>query len=335
MSGSLDAGLAVAAGRLVESSLGVVTGDRVIVVADESHRAIAMAISDAVAVVGAESRRFFLEELGRRPHGELHSSIAREVFGSQSSVLAIDFQPGELSMRTELVTLAERHGLRHGHMVGVSRESMVAGFSVDPHRIAEKSRALTARIRPSSRISVRSALGTELLLELTPQCRWIDFGNFVAPGKRVNLPGGELVTSPDAVNGVYVADGTLGDADGQLRRDLEKTPVKLRVAASRVVAVECAREPGLARAIEDRMKRYANLDRVGLMGFGLNLGFSKPMGDVFTDQKLPGVHLSLGETFPDKTGARWTSKSWIGLTARSVDADIDKIAVLRAGRYIV
>lgn len=88
----------------------------------------------------------------------------------------------------------------------------------------------------------------------------MEFGATVAAGKRVNLPGGELVTSPDS---------------------------------------------------------------------------AQPTGDVFADQKVPGLHLSLGETFPEATGATWTSKSWIALTLASCDVEIDRSQVIRAGRYIV
>jgi hypothetical protein len=72
------------------------------------------------------------------------------------------------------------------------------------------------------------------------------------------------------------------------------------------------------------------------VNFGLNIGLEAPVGDVFTDQKLPGVHMVLGSSFPEVTGARWDSPSWIGLTsAGQVDVDIDKTPILRGGRYIL
>ena len=108
----------------------------------------------------------------------------------------------------------------------------------------------------------------------------------------------------------------------------------MKIASSRVTAVECS-DQGLARTLLERMFRVANLDRVGMVGFGLNLGLSAPVGDVFTDQKLPGVHLSLGETFPEKTGASWTSKSWLALTTVDVDVDIDRLPIVRRGRYMI
>ena len=213
--------------------------------------------------------------------------------------------------------------------------SMIAGFSIDPYPISEKMRPILTRLRPGGRLVVRSDAGTALTVTLGHEMRWVEYGSVVGPGKRVNLPGGELVTSPASVDGVYVADGTLGDADGALMRRLAATPLTLRIDKGRVIAIECPREPSLADAVMRRIRRTNDLDRVGLFNFGVNLGLSEPVGEIFTDQKLPGVHISLGTTFPEKTGATWDCPSWVGFTTRSCDVDLDKLAILRRGHYLV
>jgi leucyl aminopeptidase (aminopeptidase T) len=334
-SGTLDAGLALAAQRVVERTLGVVAAERVIVAHDAAHDEVAEAIAAAVRVAKSEPVLFQLEALGPRPHARLDERIAAAIPSAQASLLAIEFHAGELKMRTAVVDLAARSGLRHGHMIGITRSTLVAGFSVDPVRIAEKGRDVLVRMRKDSRIFVKSAAGTDLTIQLAPWCRWMEFGATVSAGKRVNLPGGELVTSPESVSGTYVADGTLGDADGKLRRRLRATPVTLKIASSRVQSVECANDRGLARELDVRFKATASLDRVGLVGFGLNLGLTDPTGEVFADQKMPGVHLSFGETFPTQTGASWTSSSWLALTLATCDVEIDRVPVLRAGRFLV
>jgi aminopeptidase len=334
-SGSFDAGLAAAASRLVERALGVVPGERVLIVHDAAHDEAATVVASTVQHARSEPLILRLEDLGPRPHMRLHTRIAEVLPSAQVSLLLVDFHAGELEMRTDLIALAATHRLRHGHMVDVSRESMIAGFAVDPRRIADKARALVLRLRPDSRISVRSALGTDLTIQLAPNHKWVEYGAIVTAGRRVNLPGGELVTSPLSVDGVYVADGSIGDADGALRRRLQATPVTLTIAASRVQNVECHADKALARAISDRLLRTLDLDRVGLVSFGLNVGLGEPVGEIFTDQKLPGVHVSLGETFPDKTGASWTAKSWLAFTITASDADIEKTPVLRGGRYVI
>jgi leucyl aminopeptidase (aminopeptidase T) len=332
-----DVGLASALDRVIEGALGVVAGERVLIVHDAAHDQIAEFCSASARVLRADSVTFRLEDFGLRPHAHLPYEIVQALPNVQASLLAVNFHKGELAMRTEMVDRAAAAQLRHGHMVGVQRESIIAGFSVHPKRIAEKARALLVRFGPTSRITVKSKSGTDLTATLSPKCRWMDFGALVLRGKRVNLPGGEIVTSPEDVSGVYVAEGTLGDADGLWRKALRNTPVTLRIASSRITSVECPRDPTLARMITERLAKVGNLDRVGLLGFGVNLGLSEPVGDVFSDQKVPGVHLSLGETFPVATGASWTSKSWVALTALglSQDIDIDSSAVMRSGRYLL
>jgi len=325
----------VAATRLVEGSLGIVRGETLLFVYDATHTAVAEVIIDVTKGLGASVLPFRLEDLGTRPCTRAPSAVVEAMGKAQASLLLVDFYRGELAMRTEIVELAASCKLRHGHMVGVSRASMVGGFSVDPRRIGEQMRALIVRLRPDARLFVRSRSGTELTVGLAPHCQWVEYGCIVQAGKRVNLPGGELVTCPVSVDGTYVADGTLGDADGSLTRSLSGAPITFKIAASRVQSIECAKEPNLARTLSERVHHFANLDRVGLVGFGMNIGITGPVGDIFTDQKVPAVHLSFGETFPEKTGALWSAKSWIAVTSAGNDVDVDKLAVLRSGRYLV
>lgn len=330
-----DPALAAAARSAIEGALAVVANEHVVLVGDQEHAEALDALVEATRAAGAHPVRMILEELAPRPHRWLHPRIAAALLDAQASVLLISFHAHELPMRNELVDLAAAHRLRHAHMVGIGRESMIAGLKVDPRQLEEKMLALRTRLGPSSEVSVKSVAGTNLLVKLAPWCRWLLYGGVVRPGTKDNLPSGELVTCPENVEGTYVADGTLGDADGLLARSLQETPVILRISKGRVKTVECANDAALARDIEDAMRSVTNLDRVGLVGFGLNAGIEKPLGNVFTDQKVPGVHISLGETFPARTGALWTAESWIAFTTASCDANVDQLPVLRDGRFVL
>lgn len=331
----IDKALATAAKSVIEGALGVHGGERVVLIGDREHAEAIDALARATSDAGAEPISMILEELAPRPHRWLHPRIFAAVERAQASVLMISFRPHELGMRNEIVDVAAAKNLRHAHMVGVGRESMVAGLAVDPRRIERQIIALRERLGPSSEIGVRSAAGTDLVIALSPAYRWLVYGGVVKPGKKDNLPSGELVTTPHDVKGIYVADGTIGDADGLLSRSLADCPLTLRIEQGRVRTIECARDPDFARRVEDAMRSVVHLDRVGLIGFGLNEGITQPFGNVFTDQKVPGVHLSLGETFPARTGALWTSTSWIAFTTASCDANVDQAPVLRNGRFVL
>lgn len=331
----IDPALADAARSAITGALEVVAGRRVVLIGDRAHAEALDALEEAVKNIGAHPVRMVLEDLAPRPHRWLHPRIAAVLPDAQASVLLISFHPHELPMRNELVELAATHRLRHAHMVGVEREAMVAGLKVDPRQIEQTMRALHTRIGPSSQVLVQSEAGTNLTVQLAPWCRWLLYGGVVRPGAKDNLPSGELVTCPEGVFGTYVADGTLGDADGLLARSLEKTPIVLHIEKGRVQTLECALDPELAELVADAIASVPNLDRVGLVGFGLNAGIVRPFGNVFTDQKVPGVHISLGETFPARTGALWTATSWIAFTTASCDASVDRLPVLREGKFVV
>jgi hypothetical protein len=78
-----------------------------------------------------------------------------------------------------------------------------------------------------------------------------------------------------------------------------------------------------------------NLERVGLVMLGTNVGILAPVGEALCDQNLPGLHLSFGGTFPEMTGATWTAKSQLTMTCAASDVDLDGLPLLRSGRYMV
>lgn len=330
-----DRALADAARSAIEGALAVATGERVVLVGDRAHVEALDALEVAANGAGARVSRFVLEDLAPRPHGWLHPRIGKALADAKASVLLISFHPHELPMRNEFVDLAATHRLRHAHMVGVERESMVAGLKVDPREVERTMRALHTRIGPSSHITVKSKKGTNLTVQLAPWCRWQLYGGVVLPGTKDNLPSGELVTCPEEVDGIYVADATLGDADGLLARSLQATPITLHIEKGRVQRLECPSDETLARKVAEAIAAVPNLDRVGLVGFGLNAGIARPFGNVFTDQKVPGVHISLGETFPARTGALWTAASWIAFTTATCDASVDQLPVLQEGKFVL
>lgn len=327
--------LADAARSAIAGALGVGLAERVVLVADRAHADALSALEEATRSAGASPASFVLEDLAPRPHRWLHPRIAKAIADAHASVLMIPFHPNELPMRNELVELASTHRLRHAHMVGVERESMLAGLRVDARQIERTMRAVHDLIGPSSHISVKSERGTRLDVQLAPWCKWMLYGGVVQPGAKDNLPSGEIVTCPEDVSGTYVADATLGDADGLLSRSLAETPLVLTIEKGRVARVECPNDYELARQVAQAIAAVPNLNRVGLVGFGLNAGIERPFGNVFTDQKVPGVHISLGETFPARTGALWTASSWIAFTTASCDASIDHLPVLEGGRFVV
>jgi leucyl aminopeptidase (aminopeptidase T) len=329
-----DHELSMAAQRVVQGALALAAGERLAIVVDEAGVAFGALVSEAAGELGASSALFVLETLGPRPHHVLHASVRDMLPNAQASMLHVRFHAGELPMRAELVDLAATLRLRHAHLVGITRTSLVNGLAVDPRRIAELSRALRIRIRSDSLLSVRSGSGTDLTVRLEPWCRWYETSGVIRAGTKANLPAGELVTSPAEVTGVYVADGFVGDGGGTTAENLSEAPMRLEIDRGIVRRLDGG-PAGLGDRLLRVVKDTPNLERVGLVSFGTNVGMIALADDVFTNQKLPSFHLSLGQPFPERTGATWRAMDWIAFTATGSDVDVDGAPLMRAGRYLI
>jgi len=329
-----DFDLRTAAVHVIRGALTLRASERVAIVVDRDGELFGQRLLEAATVAGGSGELVVLEDCGPRPHGVLSPRIREVMSRARASVLHIGFRAGEYPMRAEIVDLAASLGLRHAHMVGVTHGSLAAGLAASPSRIAQIAMVLRCYLRPDSVLAVRSATGTHLTVRCAPWCRWYDTSGVILPGTKANLPAGELVTSPGAVDGVYVADGWVGDAKDQMSEALSAEPLVLRIDAGRVTGVEGGRLGLAARAVS-AMRAAANLDRVGLVSVGTNIGMTTLAADVFTNQKLPSFHLSLGLTFPERTGATWSSSSWIAFTSVGADVWIDGTKVMGGGQFLV
>ena len=110
-------------------------------------------------------------------------------------------------------------------------------------------------------------------------------------------------------------------------------PVRITFEASQVKSVTC--DDGLLlRAVEGYLASDALADRVGTIAFGTNVGIVAPIGEIVCDQNLPGLHVSLGATFPEITGAPEGAKTQLTLTAQTLDIELDGQRIMLAGRYL-
>jgi hypothetical protein len=331
---SIDFDVVNAARRVLEGSLGLVRGESVLLVLDEARKELGPALEEVARSAGAEPELLVLEELGPRPVRSVPPAVLQAMERVQASVLLVGFHEGEQPMRAELVQAAQSRGLRHAHMVGVTRRSLLAGFSVDPARIVEASRAVRLRLRPDSRLRLRSPAGSDLEVVVHPDHRWLEHVGAIRPGRWENLPAGELVTAPRTVNGVFVADGSIGGHVGATAGHLERKPVRVEIDDGVVTRVSCP-DLGLQREVESFVRRERGSDRVGTVIVGTNVGIVAPIGEPLCDQNVPGLHLSLGANFSAMTGAPPTTGLQLTLTGGRADLDLDGVPIVRSGRYMI
>ncbi|MGH7295654.1 MAG: hypothetical protein ACRELB_12000, partial [Polyangiaceae bacterium] len=253
----LDFDLANAARRVIESSLGVVAGDRVVIVVDASREPVGATLAELARTLGAEAELVLLEKLGRRPLRSLPVQLRAELTRAQASVLLVGFEEGERQMRREYVELVTELRLRHAHMVGVGRRTLLAGFSVDPQRIVAATRAVRTRLRDDSVLRLRSPAGSDLVVKLDPKCRWQERVGLVRPGRWENLPSGELFTCPGDVNGIFVADASMGGPVGAAAGALSRSPVRVEIRGGACKSVQCV-DRALVLAVEGALRAERN-----------------------------------------------------------------------------
>jgi aminopeptidase len=330
----LDFDLANAARRVIETSLGVVTGERVIIVVDAAREGLGATLAELVRTVGAEAEVVQLERLGRRPVRSLPLQLRAELSRAQASVLLVGFEEGEWQMRLEYVQVVTELRLRHAHMIGVGRRTLLAGFSVDPQRILDATRAVRTRLRPDSVLRLRSPAGSDLEVKLDPRCRWQERVGIVRPGRWENLPSGELFTCPADVNGVFVADASMGGPVGAAAGMLARSPVKVEIKSGTCKSVQCV-DRTLGIAVETSLRAERNGDKVGMVVLGTNVGMRDGTGEVVADQNLPGLHVAFGATLAEQTGASWDAPTQLLMAATKADLDLDGAPLVRQGRYLV
>lgn len=331
---TVDFDIVNAARRIVESSLGVVRGERVLIIVDRARNELAPALVEVTRNLGATCEQLMLENIEPRPIRTIPAAISAAMKTAQASILLIGFEDGEQPMRMDYLEAVRLQGLRHAHMVGVSRRSMLAGFSVDPARILDTTRAVRTRLRPDSVLKLRSPTGSDLTVKLSPAYRWAEHVGVIRPGRWENLPSGELMTAPGEISGVFVCDASMGGPFGQAAGLLTRTPVRFEIEAGIVKGVSSI-DRALQREVESFLRREHHADRVGTIVLGTNVGILAPIGELICDQNLPGMHVGLGSTFPDKTGAPSSTRAQLSLTGASSDVDLDGAPLLRSGRYMI
>ena len=115
----------------VEVCLGVRSGERVVVVADEASRSVAASLEEALRERGAVFSGLLLEDYGPRPMRGAPSAVLEALERTDVGVLCMTPQPGELSARMAIVRVVERRQIRYAHMVGVTPEIMQAARRED------------------------------------------------------------------------------------------------------------------------------------------------------------------------------------------------------------
>lgn len=332
---AFDPDLSHGARNAVNVCLRVRPEERVTLITDLEALEIAAALAREIEAVGSDYSVFVLEEVGPRPLANgMPRNVLEDLSRSQVSIFAAAAQTGELRARIELTEVVNRHGIRHGHMVNIDKPIMLEGMRADFLEVDALSTRLIEMARAADAIRVRSAGGTDLVARFSPQLRWVKTSGIITPEKWGNLPGGEIFTCPERVDGRFVVDGVVGDYLCRKYGDLRAAPLTIDLADGRISGLACANEELLAE-FRAYCATDGNSDRVGEFALGTNTAVRDVIGNILQDEKIPGMHMAFGHPYCQHTGADWVSTTHIDCVGREADVWLDDRQVMERGHFLI
>jgi leucyl aminopeptidase (aminopeptidase T) len=318
----------------IRTCLRVQPEERVSLITDRHTRAIADSLAHEARAVGAPVELFVLEDFGPRPTIAMPVPILDALERADVSIFAAQAEPGELPGRAEMCRVVERRRIRHAHMVSITPEIMAQGMLADYDAVDDLSLRVLARAQRARTIRARSRGGSDLVAVFHPTIRWVKTSGIISRENWANLPGGEVFTTPARVDGVYVADGVLGDFLGQRYGDIAATPLRVTIADGRIVGAECDRADILADFLA-YTRQAEQSDRVGEFAIGTNIAVHSIIGNMLQDEKIPGLHIAFGHGYPEQTGADWTCPTHLDIVGRSFDIWINDEQVMADGSFLI
>lgn len=325
--------LAPGARNAIRTCLKVLPEEHVTIVSDLQTLPVAESLVAQVRAVGAPYELHVLEDYAR-PMLELPEEIRNALERSQVSIYAAQPQAGELASRREITGIVNRRRMRHAHMVYVTPQIMAEGMRADFDVVDAISTRVRDRAVVAQRIRATSRAGSDLEATFDPRIKWLKTSGLITPEKWANLPGGEVLTAPARVDGVYVVDGVLGDYLCARYGDLEATPLTVEIENSRIADARCERSDVLKDFLA-YTRTEENSDRVGEFALGTNVAVHSIIGNILQDEKLPGLHLAFGHPYTEHTGASWSCRTHLDIVGRHFDVWFDGDQVMEDGKFLI
>lgn len=330
----MDPELLPGARNAIRVCLDVQPDERVTVITDRECEAIAASLVHEIEQVGAPHRMFVLEDVATRPLTGLPPAIAEDMERSQVSIFAVHVQANELRSRMEMTDIVNRRRMRHAHMVNINRQIMLEGMRADYHKVDRLSSKVIELVQVAHEIRATTPAGSNFVARLNPNYKWLKTSGLISPDKWGNLPGGEVFTTPDEVNGTFVIDGVVGDYLCERFGSLEATPLTVRIKENRLTETYSEN-----KELESAFWAYThtddNSDRVGEFAIGTNIELTHVIGHILQDEKFPGIHIAFGNPYGAHTGADWYSSTHIDVVGTRFDIWVDDRQIMRDGRFLL
>ncbi len=219
-------------------------------------------------------------------------------------------------------------------MVSISHRIMTEAMRANFDEVDAISCRVLDRALKAKKIRATSPAGSQLEATFDPSIKWLKTSGIISTSKWGNLPGGEVLTAPARVDGVYVADGVVGDYLCARYGDLQANPLFVTIENSRIVDVRCKRAD-LVADFRAYTATDENSDRVGEFAIGTNIAVKGVIGNILQDEKLPTLHVAFGHPYSEHTGAPWRSTTHIDIVGRDFSIWFDDAQIMNGGKFLI
>ncbi|UCE72934.1 MAG: aminopeptidase [Methanomassiliicoccales archaeon] len=261
--------------------------DSVLIITDESKKAIGKAFEYGAKKLGAKASSYLLPE-NKRPLDEIPTDLHPLFEGHQVFVNAFSGFAKETPFRIKLIKRQQSFGARIGHAPGITEDMMLKGpMTANYEEIAENAKRLMAAFSKAISAHITTSEGTDITLNIAE--RKFETDAWIMPGNMGNLPAGEIWCAPveDDAEGMILVNGSIGDLGGV------KRPLKIIVKDGKIASLESEDE-----TLVSKVKELTSLDDmasvIGELGIGLNPK-ARLTGNLLEDEKAGGTaHIAFG-----------------------------------------
>lgn len=329
--------------QAVKNCVRLKSGEKAVIISDKITKKIAdYILAEAKAISPGNVKIFVMEDFGIRSRDgknplKFPKKIGNALKGADVSFYIAQAYPGELkSFRIPMVKIIEANKkLRHAHMPNFVEIMMQTGMNVDYKKVDDMCKRVYKAAKNAKKIKVNTPAGTNFIATFNSQYKWLKSGPYITPRQWGNLPAGEVFTCVGNIKqGKIVVDGVLGDYFDAKYGVLEEYPVEIKINNGRAASFK-TKNKKLKKDLEQYTSQDENANRIGEFAIGTNIGLKKLIGRMLQDEKYPGVHLSLGHGYPEKTGSDWSSDGYLDMVLKNCTVQVDDDFIMKQGKFLI
>ncbi|MGQ4833715.1 MAG: aminopeptidase [Candidatus Asgardarchaeia archaeon] len=289
-----------AAENALTAILEAVSGEKILIIADEEKKDIADAFSKAALNLGLWTRKVLLEN--PREYRKRVPLFLKELVISNNVDIFMNLLRGvaeEVAFRIQLIKLETRRRVRLAHCPGVTLDMLTSGalaLSLEEYReMQELGTKLLSTLSNVIEVHVENPAGTNVTFSVKGRPFFTDVKLDWKELKWINIPVGEVTVGPveNSMDGVIVADLAAGGI-GKLR-----SPIKFEVKNGKIQKIE-SEDAEIKERITKILKTDSMSDIIGEFAIGINKK-ARIVEEFLESEKVDRtVHFAFGnnEDFP-------------------------------------